>query len=469
MLQIFEKKIGATIKKYQSKFKKMTNIDKMMKKISVDVMNKIQSMTSMKPQSKEDYIKVGRLFIAKKILIVSLLLILGFLYIFNRIIYPWAEGRFWTPELTINTDRFYVYSGKAKVLDTHQNLLYVGELSNGRINGNGSLYNPSGQLVYRGEFANEQYTGYGERYDEYGSLFYQGSFDKNLYHGEGKLYDEGVLLYEGLFQNGEFQGQGQLFHYNGNPRFIGNFQAGLLNGEAKEYNLEGALIYNGFFLDGLYEGLGAIYHPETKSIIYEGNFRKGKYEGMGRLYDQNNGRLVYEGEFSEGLYHGEGKLYNWKGRDVYAGHFFKGEIDYYRYIDAPIDLVRQEFGQENSVQFFLHQFALDYHDLSMLFSFENPQDDKPFVHKIVFLGGQDFLGGPIGMPISKLVEYNGENESDFYYIIDEEKQLILERLRISPLIDSLYSVKYIIHNDIFVRYYALNPQSEILYFEIGGL
>ncbi|OEF97124.1 hypothetical protein [Desulfuribacillus alkaliarsenatis] len=473
MLNLFEKSIGGYIRKHvnlvRAKFKNVTNVDKMGKKLFRDVMGKVRSMFSLRPQAKADYVKAGRTYIAKKVILMALVGVLAFLFVFHRFLYPWAEGRFWVPELTINTERFYVYSGKAKVLDTYANLLYVGDLDDGRINGKGSLYHPDGHLVYRGDFVNELYEGKGERFAADGSVIYRGDFKANAYHGEGQLFENGNLLYEGQFQDGLFHGEGQLYHDNGNVRLTGNFRAGHLEGEGKEYTADGSLLYHGFFLDGLYNGTGTIYNPELKTVSYEGQFRKGRHEGFGRLYDQESGRIVYEGEFSEGRYHGEGKLYNWKGQDVYVGHFYQGEIDYFRYIDAPIDIVREEFGNESRVQFFDFHYLLEYHDLTMMFAFENPIDRDPEVHKILFLGGQDFLGGPIGMSIERLKDYYGENEFEFYYLIDDEKRVVLERLRLPVNLESLYSVKYILHSDIFVRYYALNPQGDILYFEMGGL
>jgi len=473
MLSLFGQKISGVIKKYSNKlrsqFKRLTNTKKIANKLFKSVFSKIKGLFFSKPKSIEDYIKTGTTYIAKKALLIGAMAVLVFLFIFNNYIFPWAEGRLWIPEIVINTDKYFSYSGKAKVVTSDKTPLYLGEMQEGRITGAGSLYDSAGYLVYRGNFLQEQYDGIGERYARDGSLIYKGEFAANLYHGKGQLYDNGHLFYDGEFQKGLFHGKGNQYYENGNLKLSGTFASGKLNGEGKFYNRDGKLIYQGFFLDGLYDGVGVEYNAQTTKTVYEGQFSRGLYEGVGKLYDLKMGRLKYDGEFVQGVYSGQGSLFNWKGQNIYTGYFYNGEIDYLRYIDQPVNLVREEFGSEDGSVIFDYNFLISYEEFPVLFSLDYSDDSLPIVHKMIYLGEQDFLGGKKGMALSALAAIHGEGYSEFYYLVDEEKQFILNKLGISEDIDELYSVRYIINDDVFVRYYALDPQGEILYFEMGGL
>ncbi|KAB2951942.1 hypothetical protein F9B85_10310 [Heliorestis acidaminivorans] len=475
MLRLFEKGIGSFIKqwtsKLRSKFKSLTNVNKMVSKLLRSVLSKIKGIFIMLPQSKTDYLKVGQTYIAKKLLLAVIIFGLILLFVFNRFIYPWAEGRFWTPEFVVNYDQhqYATFTGKAKLLHSDNKVLYIGQLEEGRISGEGTLYHPDGYVVYQGQFLQELYNGYGERYAEDGTLIYKGNFDSNMYNGEGQLFNRGYLLYEGQFRDGLFHGEGEKYYINGKVWKKGTFGAGKLHGEGKEYSPNGKLFYQGFFIDGLYDGFGRKYDLDKNKVVYEGHFHKGLYHGTGKVYDPERERLVYEGEFREGRYHGEGNLYNWKGQLLFQGYFHQGTIDYFRYVDVPLQVLREDFGAENAVHFFEHHYLMDYPDLDLFISVENPVDDPPKVHKIILLGEKNFLDTPIGMSMEKLAEHYEEQESSFEYFIDEEKEIILQKLRLPLDIEALHSVTYIVNEDLYIRYYALQREGDVIYYEIGGL
>ncbi|GEM_PF-2366607 len=519
MIDLFAKRIGALIrkqsKKVQAKLKKLTNLRKLSTKLFRAVMSKVRGMLSLKPQSYDDYIKSGETFIAKKLLVLLVLVVLVVLFVLNWFLIPWAEGRLWIPEIVINTDKFHGYTGKARVLTEEGNLLYAGELQNGRITGEGNLYDLDGNLVYRGEFQQEEYHGSGQRYDRQRELIYEGEFADNHYHGEGKLHEDGALVYEGAFQNGIFHGEGRLYeqealvyegefqegkyhgegrlynpgqliyegqfqnnlyhgegdkyHDNGYLKYTGTFRLGRMDGEGKLYNRHGRLIYQGSFVEGVYDGEGEKFNENTGRIIYEGQFSQGEYHGIGSLYDDDLGRLKYDGHFKEGLYSGQGTLYNWKGQNIYDGYFYQGDIDYYRYIDQPVNMVREEFGDEDEVIFFDFHFLMAYEPFQVLFAFEFPEEDQPIVDKVIFLGDQNISGAHIGKPMDELPEHLGDVYSDFYYLVDEEKREILARLGQDRDRESLYSERYLLHDEAFLRFYALEPRGDVLYYEMGGL
>lgn len=518
MLNLFEKRIGGLIKKHGNKlraqFKKLTNVKKLSKKLFKAVYAGLMGLLA-KPQSVRDYIKTGTTYIAKKLVALVIVVALLFLYLLNWVLLPWAEGRLWIPEIVINTSKYHAYSGEARVVQADGTLIYAGKMQEGRISGEGSLYDQDGLLLYRGGFAQEKYQGSGERYDREGRLLYGGEFADNLYHGEGqlfaagvlqyegefrhgefhgqghlyekgetvyegafqsgefhgegRLYNTGQLLYEGQFQNGLFHGEGNKYHSNGILKYRGNFALGAKNGEGKLYSRDGQLLYQGSFLDGSYDGAGKKYSTQSGRLLYAGEFSQGLYYGLGALYDEELGRLLYDGHFKEGLYGGQGTLYNWKGQDIYSGYFYQGEIDYLKYLDQPVDLIREDFGNEDKVHFLEYHFLLDYAALQVLFSLDYPEVEMPSVNKIIFLGEQEIAGGRSGIPMAELSGLFGESYSGFYYLVDEEKRAVLAKLGLDTHVKSLYSVRYILKDESFIRFYTLEAQGEVLYFEVGGL
>ncbi len=588
MKDLFVKKIGAQLKKVikplQKTFKRLTNVKKIVSKFFRAAFSKIRSFLS-RPGSVQDYIKIGTTYIAKLAIVVVTLVVFALLFILNWFILPWAEGNLWIPEIVINTARFHSYSGSARVVTEDMNLIYEGELQEGRITGKGILYDKDGFLIYQGDFLKENYHGTGDRYARDGRLIYSGEFKDNLYHGRGKLYgnprliyegefhsgefhgkgnlyDGNKLLYEGQFQTGDYHGEGRLFenkrllyegefqdnmfhgggtkyHDNGVLRYSGNFALGEKEGEGKLYNRDGQLMYHGFFLDGLYDGAGIKYDEDTGRTAYEGQFRRGDYHGLGSLYDLELGRLKYDGNFKEGRYSGQGSLYNWKGQNIYDGYFYQGEIDYFRYIDRTIEKVREEFGEEDKAISFGDTLIIAYNELQVLFTFkyqdeedvnnwedktnecndtgdtgeasENNEDNEIsedndesnesneikgnkgnndidenndqegeweqkgeddenlMLKKIIFLGDQVIMGGHTGMPIKELTEVFDENYSDFYHRVDEEKKIILPMAGVVDNIKELYSVKFSLRDEVFIRFYSLEFLGEVLYFEMGSL
>lgn len=79
-----------------------------------------------------------------------------------------------------------VLNGDASILYKDQPV-YRGMFSNGRYNGEGTLYNEAGEIKYAGGFLNGQYEGNGVLYDDSGNLVYSGGFSNGLYNGKGSI------------------------------------------------------------------------------------------------------------------------------------------------------------------------------------------------------------------------------------------------------------------------------------------
>lgn len=307
-----------------------------------------------KPDSVKGYFRIGKHYIARKAAFVFSLLILLMLLLlslsFVWIGYPWIQSRFFIKTMVIHSVETEGYTGRVRLIDDTEtgNVIFLGRLVEGKMEGEGKLYNEAGELVYEGGFLDGLYEGEGKYYYMGQIPVYEGSFQKGLYEGDGTLYYvSGQVRYKGEFIEGEYEGSGTLYFIEGMPSYEGEFLKGEKSGSGKEYDQNGDLIYDGGFFKNLYEGEGTKYrngkiicqgsfhlgnlttgetviYDNQGNLRYQGSIRNGLYDGEGKLYW--NGILIYEGGFLEGKYHGSGKAYiKENGRTLYDGMFDKGE------------------------------------------------------------------------------------------------------------------------------------------------
>ena len=227
--------VSAPFSRFGRKLANAFSSSSIMGRIGEDVMNEIQNIKE-KPDSLKGYFAIGERYVAKKLVFVLALSVIILPLLFLKSAYPWVESRFLTKTIVINSEDMKEYTGKVRLVGDLQenNVIFVGTLTQGKINGYGTLYDSNGNLRYRGGFLEEQYSGIGESYYQNGNVEYTGQFAVNQYEGTGKLYDEaGFLIYEGEFSQGLYQGYGRLYRY-------------------------GVLLYEGGFSGGLYEGKGML-------------------------------------------------------------------------------------------------------------------------------------------------------------------------------------------------------------------
>ncbi|MCH5281444.1 MAG: hypothetical protein J1E61_08230 [Lachnospiraceae bacterium] len=333
-----------------------------------------------KPDSPKGYFRIGKHYIAKKAAVaLSLSILLGMMLlvlIFIKIGYPFIQSRYLTKTMIVGTEETKDYTGKVRLIEDAEteNLRYTGRLTEGKMDGEGTLYYPNGNIEYRGDFVEDRYEGMGKLYNEAGELIYEGSFldglyegdgiyyymgeiiayegsfSKGLYEGSGTLYYiDGQIRYEGGFSEGQYDGSGVLYYVNGLPSYEGEYQKGQRSGNGKLYNEAGELIYEGGFLKDLYEGEGTLYkngkavslgafhlgtltsgetatYDKEGNLRYQGSIYNGLYDGEGKLY--RKGVLIYDGLFDSGDYCGDGRLYDeTTGRLVYEGSFYQDLYD----------------------------------------------------------------------------------------------------------------------------------------------
>lgn len=80
--------------------------------------------------------------------------------------------------------------------------LYEGEMSNGKANGNGTLFGKNTVILYKGQFKNGMKDGFGEEFDVTGEILYRGNFKEDKYSGEGISFNKGDFSKEGIYENG---------------------------------------------------------------------------------------------------------------------------------------------------------------------------------------------------------------------------------------------------------------------------
>jgi len=478
-----------------------------------------QKSAMYKPDSKEAYVKLGRRYLSKRFLIITLLILvllpIGYIYF----VMPWAAGRLFTPTYAITDKRLKGFSGSVHLVSSTGRPLYSGEMKDGFAEGFGRVYDKEGHLRYEGNLKQDMYSGSGKLYVEEvlvydgdfianvfegngkvyygngvvayeggltqgaysgegklyrpdGSLLYKGDFQTGLYHGFGiELDEQGQEIYEGSYELGKRSGSGQMYASNGNTKYEGGFASGLPSGEGLMYHDNGRLRYKGSLDQGLFDGQGKLYTQEGR-VIYEGQFIGGDYDGSGQLF-RPNGRTYYEGGFRTGLFEGEGSIYGVLGNTLYKGMFHRGEFDIVpliggqlsdlgdRFTTAPQTVPGEDVGSN---------YVIDYDDFS--FSVRaHVTETGPVIDGFVFYGAQNYLD--ITVP---------EQDDQSFDIQVQGPQLSADWInpwtkydwimtKESPLLDkdgaSTYSLETYEYEGLLISVTRNLTTNEILLYEIG--
>ena len=310
------------------KLRRVLNPNGFTTRVMSDVRKGGKDLLTGKPQSLADYLSVGNYYVAKKLVFILAVLAFVLPVLYLKFLHPVIRANFLTVPMVVNSAEMTGYTGKVELLSAESGtVLYRGPLSEGRITGEGKLYDYEGHLVYQGGFLMEQYEGTGQSFWPNGNLQYVGGFSANRYEGRGVLYaEDGTLLYEGDFVNGLYEGEGTLYQ-NGAVLYQGAFKAGRMEGQGRLYAGD-LVVYEGSFSGDAFEGAGREYDPVGGRLIYDGEYAAGKYQGQGKLFDADTGELIYEGGFYNGVYEGEGALYDpATGLPLYQGSFRAGRYD----------------------------------------------------------------------------------------------------------------------------------------------
>ncbi len=384
----------------------------------------------------------------------------GDLYLDGNILY---KGEFTNNE----------YNGKGTLFYANGNEKFEGEFENG-IYKKGTEYYESGNKKYVGEFANELYTGEAELYadDEVNTVMFKGTFGNGKYNGEGNLYSGGNLIYEGEFADSKYNGKGKQY-INGILLYEGEFADGKYNGEGNLYNIiNGKILYQGAFSNSKYEGEGTLYDENTGKLLYKGNFSENLYNEKGTLFNVETGRVIYDGNFVNSLYDGDGVLYSDNGKKLFTGRFFEGNINYMDFLNKDIEYIRTCFGKEDKIETYETSFDIIYNDLKLIFEFDYSQDDgeQPMFSRVKFFGEQKINDIAKGIHVDEINKTFEEKSFTAYSFAAGQSEVGMNSYIDNEITDGmvLYSVKYLF-DDYYIRVYALNEKSQVMYFEMGGV
>ncbi len=147
---------------------------------------------------------------------------------------------------------------------------YKGIFANGLENGKGVLADKNGKIVYVGQWTNGNLNGYGKYCGV--DYVYEGQFVNNKKEGKGSLVYSDSSKYNGQFKNDLKNGFG-IYKENNGWRTEGNYINDSLNGFAKNYD-------------------------STNFLIFEGNYKGDFWNGKGTLYDKSGVRI-------DGMFYGD--------------------------------------------------------------------------------------------------------------------------------------------------------------------
>jgi hypothetical protein len=268
-----------------------------------------------------------------------------------------------------------------KLVGDAERMTYTGEmLEDGTPHGKGSYYRNLGgkptsdgllsniELLYEGEVKDGKRQGIGQAYDNENRLEYDGEWNNDLREGFGLAYENGVLTYRGAWRRGFRSGTGTSYEIVKQPvgngsgeaklvsgtfsvgkpvsgtvreyAYVGAMREGMITGTGKLYLVshngpthiraesfqtgrKGLKVYEGAFVNGLKHGIGILFEEGLKT--YDGSFANDLREGYGTQFHALTGRRAYEGNFLADAYSGErGLQYNEGGALIYDGSFEKG-------------------------------------------------------------------------------------------------------------------------------------------------
>lgn len=447
--------------------KKITRLLKLASKpmvyLNTYVRAQVKAMTRP-PASKADYVRFGSIYLSKRFLGLSVTGIVAVCTVFSAFVYPWMEGRLWTPTMTLNSGKMAGYTGKAKIENQVGQLIYLGDVEQGQLTGYALQYDNQGQLVYEGDFQSGAYEGSGKLYVD-GVLRYEGGFAQNLYEGEGRLYDEaGNLIYQGDFLQGLFEGTGMEYSPETHKMvYQGDFAGGVREGNGVLYEEDGETVaYRGQFAAGVFEGQGSAYVGGV--LVYQGNFSQGLYEGEGTLYDEK-GSILYQGQFVQGSRQGAGTVYDQVGSAVYSGEFVDDGVNYMSYLGKGTEEITAAFGAPGYQTQAGGYTLLSYLNLGASFLCAHGGDGTLVCRFVLMDANQGFLGITPASTEEELESLLGTRFTTLTGNLTQERIQAVSQLSLSVPEKGRVD-KYLMSNYYIKVYY--NAQDQIAAVECGG-
>ena len=170
---------------------------------------------------------------------------------------------------------------------------YIGNLVNGKANGEGELV-VFNKVKYIGNFfVDDIPNGKGKMINLMDGSEYEGDVVQGKKEGKGILKFRDGTIYDGEFKDDVFHGNG-ILKYNNGRKYEGNFKEGKMDGSGK-FIWEDGKTYVGSYVNDKKEGQGKLIYNSDK--YYEGSWVNNKQHGEGTLY--LNGKVL-KGQFRFG-------------------------------------------------------------------------------------------------------------------------------------------------------------------------
>ena len=110
-----------------------------------DVRKQMSDTLQSKPASIKDYFSIGRYYAAKKLVYLSIVVTLVILIFMLQYGFPWILSTFLTNTMVVNSAEMFNYNGKVRLKAEKKGpVIFRGRLEDGRINGEGTLYDRQG-------------------------------------------------------------------------------------------------------------------------------------------------------------------------------------------------------------------------------------------------------------------------------------------------------------------------------------
>jgi antitoxin component YwqK of YwqJK toxin-antitoxin module len=179
-----------------------------------------------------------------------------------------------------------------EVLNEVGNLIYKGEMKDGKRHGKGIEYSPNikGGVIYEGEFVDGYYEGEGVL-----NLVSSNILSRNI-------LIKNQNSYTGTFKNGVFHGL--IKHIAPWKQSEVNYKDGIQHGSFKSFNEQGYVTHDNTYNDGKLEGLSTSYTGGTLTKApwkqLEINFKNGKEHGTYKQYEEQGG-VIHDHTYNEGI------------------------------------------------------------------------------------------------------------------------------------------------------------------------
>lgn len=307
---------------FKNKFMMLFNISKLLNKLT-KFLTSLLAKLKLKPEKRNDYVDAGRVFIAKSLIAIVLVLIIAVPVLIYYFAWPWLVSMFFTAKLYEGQPKIVEYNGKVEIYyeEELKNLMFKGRLSNGKYINIGEAFYKNNMPMYSGNYLDGKYDGKGTWYSEDAKQYYKGDFVGGKKTGKGQIFQAGKLFYDGDMKDDKKAGSGKQYYADGSVAYEGAFTEDVYEGTGTENYEGGKVKFKGTFKGGLYSDKGSMYDKQ-ETMIYNGNFERGLFNGDGRYFSKD-GKLAYDGNFINGLFDGKGKLYK-KGTLFYEGSFLAG-------------------------------------------------------------------------------------------------------------------------------------------------